>query len=266
MARDDRELALLPAVDIGTFERVALFADVHGNAEALDAVLKQADVAGCDAMCFLGCLTWGPEPMRVLDLANDSGRPSFFLRGNGERAVLELANGGRPSMDPVLERWMVRAHGEEGLRRIRNFPKALTMSISGASDVRLCHGSPRSDVELLSPRATDERVEQACDGAPERTIVHGHTHLQYQRTVGGRLIAGCGSVGLPYTDEPPAALWSMVDADGVHAMSTDYDIDAAERAVERAGYPSAERFLTTLRQPPRPADVMLDCETRQFSD
>lgn len=198
MSVDPSILPVLPAVHIGSFDRVALISDVHGNSEALREVLDDVAVADVDAVCSLGCLTWGPHPLEVLDLLHQFGRPTFFLRGNGERALLELAAGTRAPVPPVDE-WMVTAHGPDGVEELRAFPVALTVQINGGSRVRLCHGSPRSDIELLSWMTAAERIEAACTGVPERTVVHGHTHLQYQRKVAGRRVAGCGSVGLPYT-------------------------------------------------------------------
>ena len=81
--------------------RVALIADVHGNAPALAATLAEISASEVDAVAFLGCLTWGPNPARVLELAQSIRQPTFFVRGNGERPVLELAAGSRAPEQPV---------------------------------------------------------------------------------------------------------------------------------------------------------------------
>jgi diadenosine tetraphosphatase ApaH/serine/threonine PP2A family protein phosphatase len=256
--------APLPATDIGTFDRVALLADVHGNSWALEAALEAA-ADTVDAYCFLGCLTWGPRPVAVLDRAEAAGAPVFFLRGNGERAVLELADGSRPA-EPPVDDWMVAAHGPAGVARLARFPPALTITVPGLGPVLLCHGSPRSDIELLTPDTSTERIEQACAGVAETVVVHGHTHLQYLRQVGARTIAGCGSVGLPYTDEPGAAYWTLLDADGVHPQRTGYDVDAAVAAVGAGDYPAATRYTDQLRRPPTPAAIVADAESKLFSD
>jgi predicted phosphodiesterase len=253
----------LAAADIGTFGTVALLADVHGNARALAAVLDEAATA--DAVCLLGCLTWGPEPTTVLAMLADLDVPTFFLRGNGERAVLELAGGTRPAEHDVDE-WMVRAHGEAGVQQLASWPRALTVSITGGDAVRLCHGSPRSDVELLTPGTDPDRVQEACGAIEESIVVHGHTHLQYQRTIGPRTIAGCGSVGLPYTEDGTAAYWTWLDADGVHPRRTAYDVEATIAAVQALSYPAAKRYVDTLTTPPTPAWIVADAESKLFSD
>jgi predicted phosphodiesterase len=256
-------LEILPAVDIGSPASAALFADVHGNPWALRAALDAA--RGVEAYCFLGCLTWGPHPIEVLELAATLPAPVFYLRGNGERASLELAAGDRAAAQPV-DGWMVRAHGAAGRDVLAGFPPALTLEVAGLGAVRLCHGSPRSDIELLTPGTTGQRIDQACAGSPEPTVVHGHTHLQYARRVGVRTIVGCGSVGLPYTDEPGAAYWTRLDADGVHPQRTSYDLAAAASAIRAGDYPSAERYATQLTAPPTPAMITADAESKVFSD
>jgi diadenosine tetraphosphatase ApaH/serine/threonine PP2A family protein phosphatase len=258
-------MAALATTDIGRFERVALLSDVHGNAVALAAVLDELRTDPPDAICSLGCLTWGPEPRAMLAMLDELGLPLHALRGNGERAVLELADGSREAASPTDE-WMVAAHGPEALARVGQFPLALTASIGDAYAVRLCHGSPRSDIELFSPETTPARIAEAFDGVAEPVVVHGHTHLQYVRSLGARTIVGCGSVGIPHTDDGTAAYWTLLDADGPHSMRTEYDVPAAMAAIEASNYPAAPRYLGALREPTSPREIIADAESRFYSD
>jgi predicted phosphodiesterase len=263
----------LPAVDAGSFdagsfeagsfERVALFADVHGNAVALRAALSAAAEQGAQAHLYLGCLTWGPEPREVVALALGAGVPVRFLRGNGERAVLELAAGEREPLDE-RDPWMVAAHGDL-VDTVATWPRALTVLV-GERRLRLCHGSPRSDVELLTPQTPQARLDEACAGVEEAVVVHGHTHLQYTRKAAPRTVVGCGSVGIPYTTEPGAAYWCLADSDGVHPQRTPYDVEEASAAIRATGYPQAERYIDSLVSPPTPDEIIADAEGKQFSD
>ena len=255
----------LPAAATGRFARAALFADVHGNAWALRAAVADAQRSGVDAHFHLGCLTWGPRPREVLEIAAGSPVPTFFLRGNGDRAAWEMAGGRRPAARAV-DAWMVEAHGPEVIEAIAGWPVALVTEIDDLGQVRLCHGSPRSDLELLTPDTPAGRVAAACQGVAETTVVHGHTHLQYQRTIAEKRLAGCGSVGLPYTTEPGYAYWSLVDAFGIHGRRTPYDVNQAVTEVRASDYPDAERFAKTLFRPPTPAEIIADAHVREFAD
>jgi predicted phosphodiesterase len=184
------------------YSRIALMADVHGNVSALAACLDEAMSEHVDAVAFLGCLTWGPEPAEVLRRVHAVTVPTYFIRGNGERAVLELAGGARAAASST-DTWMVSAHGAAGLQALRSFALSVSLEVAGVGRIRLCHGSPRSDIELLTPATPEHRLQAAFDGVDEPVVAHGHTHLQYLRVAAGKTIVGVGSVGLPYTDGPP---------------------------------------------------------------
>ncbi|WAX56224.1 metallophosphatase family protein [Jatrophihabitans cynanchi] len=257
-------MTALPAVSVGSHERVALISDVHGNAWALRAVIATLAEHGVTALCSLGCLTWGPEPRRVMVLLDELPVPVYRLAGNGERAVIEMAVGQRP-IERETHEWIVRAHGDD-VDRLREQPTALTLTVPSLGPIRLCHGSPRSDVELLTPATPHTRVAAACEGVPEQTIVHGHTHLQYGRRVADRVVQGCGSVGLPYTHDGPAAYWTLADADGLHPQRTEYDIDSAARELSGHRFPGAARFADQIRAPTDPDWIVQDAEAREFAD
>ncbi len=247
----------------GTPARLACLADVHGNTAALDAVLTSAEFAAVDAVAFLGCLTTGPDPLGVLDRCAMLDVPAYYLAGNGERAVLARADGNR-DVEWAAGDWIVQRHRERGLATIRSWPPALVGAVAGLGGVRLCHGSPRSDVELLTPRTSAERIKAATAGVTEPVVVHGHTHLQYERSVGDVRIVAPGSVGMPYTDGPFGARWAVLGPD-VDLLLTPYDFGEAERRVLATGYPS-ESYLRALRTPPSPAEIIADAEARHFSD
>jgi len=90
--------------------RVAVLADVHGNAVALAAVLAELEREQPDAIVHCGDLTWGFLPGETLDLL--AGLDVLFVRGNADRSVTELAE---RLQDPAAEatpreRWMVAQH------------------------------------------------------------------------------------------------------------------------------------------------------------
>ena len=76
-----------------TARRVALLADVHGNAPALAAVLRDVESQQVDLLVHAGDLTWGPLVEETLALIRAYDGPAAFVRGNADRAVIELADG-----------------------------------------------------------------------------------------------------------------------------------------------------------------------------
>ena len=249
--------------NIGSHQRLACLADGHGNVAALDAVLASPEFATADAVAFLGCMTTGPEPDVVMERCEALAIPCFFLAGNGERNVIELA-GGREDLSWLIGRWIVEHHSSRAVAALRDWPETLVADVVGLGGVRLVHGSPRSDVELLTPATPPERITAATRDVAEDVIVHGHTHLQYDRLVAGRRVVGCGSVGLPYTSAGFGAEWTLLGPD-VIPVRTVYDLEEARRRIIASDYPSAQ-FLETLEAPFSPEAITKDAEKREFSD
>jgi diadenosine tetraphosphatase ApaH/serine/threonine PP2A family protein phosphatase len=241
---------------------LACLADVHGNTAALDAVLASEDFAQAGAVAFLGCTTTGPDPRGVLERCADLTMPVFHLAGNGERRVLELASGIR-APEREVDEWLVAAHGDGGLATIGSWAGGLRVAHPPAGGLRLCHGSPRSDIEVLTSLTDDDRLRAATTGVDEAVVVHGHTHVQYRRYAVGKVITGAGSVGLPYA-AGPGARWALI-CDEVRLVVTPYDLDRAEALIAATGYPG-QAYLKTLRQPPSPEAKTAAAEKLVFSN
>jgi predicted phosphodiesterase len=73
--------------------RVAVLADIHGNLPALEAVLREVDAAGAEAVVLAGDMTVGPLQAETLDLLDSLGEKAIWVRGNCERAVVEVFDG-----------------------------------------------------------------------------------------------------------------------------------------------------------------------------
>lgn len=248
--------------------RVAVLSDVHGNVPALRAVLAEPDVAAADTVVFTGDLTWGPDPVQTLAIVTALGERAMFLRGNADRAVLELDAEGVRDEDPYFaarDAWMLAEHPREAVDFLARMPFTLVVEIEGLGRVRFCHGSPRSDEELLTPGTPAERVAQIAATTAERVLVHGHTHIQYTREVAGMRVTNPGSVGLPYHDGAPGtAYWALLGP-GVELRTTAYEVADELDRFAATGIPTAEKLTGYLMNPPTPAEVTADAEERVFS-
>jgi predicted MPP superfamily phosphohydrolase len=101
-----------PARRYGPVRRVAVLSDVHANTPALETVLAEAGALEPDLVVFCGDLTWGPEPARTVELVRSLGDRAVFLRGNAERAVLQMAAGER-APETARDHWMLARHQDE---------------------------------------------------------------------------------------------------------------------------------------------------------
>jgi predicted phosphodiesterase len=250
--------------------QVAVVSDVHANLAALTAVLAEAEKTGVDLVVSCGDLTWGSQPDETIALMRSLGDRALFVRGNGERAVLEISGANqtapaRTALSP-RESWVPLLHSADSLAFAATFPFSIVVDIHGLGPVRFCHGSPRSDTELVTPATPAGRIAELCAGIDEQVLVTGHTHLQFDRTVAGRRSVNPGSVGLPYHEgEPGTAYWALLGPD-VELRQTAYNVSAAIEVGVRLGDPGAEAIAGLLRTPPRPAEIMADAERLVFSD
>jgi putative phosphoesterase len=240
--------------------RVAVIADVHGNAAALEAVLGELDREAPDLLVSCGDLTWGPQPLEVVRLLEPWLDRALFVRGNSER---ELIEGGLEESEIV--RWQHERHAEQELRDYLERTDAFAIAaVDGLGAVRFCHGSPRSDIECVTRATPADRVRELADGVPERCIVTAHTHMQFDRRVDGLRLLNPGSVGLPYEQETGCAYWALLGPE-VELRRTGYDLDTAIEGMRAAGMPQLERIEGMMRTPPSQHEVIEHAERVVFA-
>jgi predicted phosphodiesterase len=247
---------------VQSFERVAVIADVHGNAVALAAVARDVLASRPDALVFCGDLTWGPLPEEtwraVTKLRDDVSGPVFFVRGNAERTLAELRADARGRHPTVRERWMLTQHAAQTLDVMETFPFTVTLDLHGLGPALFCHGSPRSDEELITADTPHERMRALLDHVEERVLVSAHSRIQFDRQVVGIRSLNPGSVGMPY-QRLAGAYWALLGRE-VEFRRTDYDLEALVAAYRATDDPLAEAIVGTLLAPPAPAEVIAVAE------
>jgi predicted phosphodiesterase len=212
--------------------RVAALYDVHGNLPALVAALAEVDEEGVDTILSGGDLLLGPQPVECLELLRERG--AAFIRGNCDRTVV---NGADPQ-DPWLDRneWAAACLSDEQRDFVRSWPETVDVEVDGLGRVLFCHGSPRSDEEIITAISPPKRLDPMLDGITENLVVCGHTHVQFDRRLGDRRLVNAGSVGLPYEGEPGLACWALFGPD-VELRRARYDVQRAIDALGASGYP-----------------------------
>ncbi len=230
--------------------RVLALYDIHGNVDALAAVLADPRTAGADAVVLGGDAVPGPFAAAVLDLVDGLAPPVHALRGNGEREVAAAVDGPAPDDGPGVT--AARTAAELGPARSRALG-ALPLIIE-LDGVLYCHATPRRDDEILTRISSDARVAAALAGVAAPVVVGGHTHQQDDRTVGPTRLINAGSVGLPYEGDG-AARWAWVE-DGEPALRrTPYDHAAAGRRILEAGWPDVDSVRAALIDLMEPEEI-----------
>ena len=202
---------------------IAVLYDIHGNIPALEVVLAEAEAAGAKTYVLGGdYAAIGPWPKETTELV-DGLDAVVRIRGNGERWLRE-----EPEAPEEAQAFLTaaldaarNALGPELIERLYGLP--VRAELEG---IAVCHGSPVSDIESFAtePHEDDERL---LAGEHGRTILFGHSHLQFRRPgPNGTELVNPGSVGMPLDGDPRAA-WALYADGELSFRRTEYDVPRA---------------------------------------
>jgi putative phosphoesterase len=239
--------------------RVAALYDVHGNLPAFDAALADANAADVELILLGGDLALGPMPCEVLDRVSDLGSRALALRGNCDRLMVDAYDGRPLGSLPASVQAQIAWAASQLQPRHRDFlsalPETLTLDIDGLGSVLFCHGTPRSDEEIITLRTPDERLRSIFESVSESIVVCGHTHIQFERHCGKVLVINAGSVGMP--SGQAGAHWLLLGP-RLELKRTVYDGPSAAEHIERTAYPNAALFAERHVLHPPSAEAMLE--------
>lgn len=241
--------------------RIAALYDIHGNQPALEAVLQEVERESVDLIVVGGDVAWGPFPRDTVELLRQLGNATF-IRGNADREVAQRF-GTADGLDAItanINLWVADQLGNDQLEWLTQLDTAFAGEIDELGSVLFCHGSPRSDEEIITPLSPEDRLISALSEVRERTVVCGHTHMQFRRDVRDQHIVNAGSIGMPYQGEP-GAYWALLGPN-IELRRTEYDLDAAVTAMRESGCPHVtEVFIETVLHPPTAEEVARHFET-----
>ncbi len=225
---------------------LAILSDIHGNQEALKAVLAHVKKRGIKNIYCLGdVIGYGPNPRECLDMAR-----SFkgCIRGNHEEAVLYSAEDfnlqARKALDWTRDQLNSDRFSREENRMCWDYIAGLP-DIIRTDEFQLVHGSPRDRVHeyVISDDVYDREKMAALFELVDRPVCFiGHSHLPgvflenprflspdelgngFSLTEGNRAIVNVGSVGQP-RDGDPRASYVTVEDQVINFHRVEYDID-----------------------------------------
>jgi predicted phosphodiesterase len=226
--------------------RILALYDIHGNPDALEAVLGDPRAAHADAVVIGGDVVPGAFGAAVLDRLAAMSGPMHWVRGNGEREVAAAVGGPTPAEGDNAAEMSSFTAADLGPGRARPLGELpLTVTVDG---VLFCHASPRADDELLTRISSPERWSAALAGVEAKLVVAGHTHQQDDRMVDGVRFVNAGSIGLPYEGDGDAR-WLWIE-DGVPELRrTAYDAAGAGRRMREACAALGDSVNASLIEP-----------------
>jgi len=226
--------------------RVAVISDVHGNAFALESVLRRVREASPDLIVNLGDQIEGTaDPARAAALQHDLAQAGALeVRGNNEEKL--WPEGRRSPLTREFGAWLETRLDARTLARL----SALPLTARALDDALFaCHGTPGSAWDSLlwiwEPegegrgfyRSRDPRELRAwVEPLEAEVVLCGHTHRPGATRVGDTLVVNAGAVS-DQADGDPRARWTLLtrrEGDwSVEFRVVEYDIEAAVRWSER---------------------------------
>ncbi|ANE43212.1 metallophosphoesterase family protein [Deinococcus puniceus] len=202
--------------------RLAVLADIHGNADALRAVLHDARIQGAEGLIVNGdVVNRGPDSVQALEtllnLPASFPHGVRFTLGNHDD-LLRLWQARSSSLpadwfsDPF---WGATAWSAEQLERAgllhtaADWPMSLTLSAPGLPDVLVSHGTPDEYREGISERTAPQRIEELSGAGRFGLLIGSHIHRQADAVfelAGGPSVRvlNTGAVGAPADSDPRA--------------------------------------------------------------
>lgn len=199
-----------------------ILSDIHGNYEALEAVLEQARSRYARVLCLGDLVGYGADPNRVTQWVRLNA--GSVVRGNHDRACTgtDLLDHFNPAARASAF-WTRSVLTPESRSYLENLPSGpLRVPPNGSSGVEcdLVHGSPLDEDEYL---VGPEDVRDLGPYLDAKLTFFGHTHLQGGFQLGPRSVRRIppdrvlqlepdyyylinpGSVGQPRDGDPRAA-------------------------------------------------------------
>lgn len=231
--------------------RLAAIYDIHANLPALEAVLDEIRGTSVVRIVVGGDVVPGPMPLETLQLLSSVAIPIDFIQGNGEVAVIAEMEGKNPavpeSVRPVIQ-WTAQQLNSEQRHLLASWPKTIRIEIAGLGKTLFCHATPENENDIVTRETLEQRLSPIFSKLDVAVVVCGHTHMQFDRMIGGVRVVNAGSVGMPFGK--PGAHWLLLGPD-LEPRYTLYDLPKAAARVRDTNYPQADQFSeSNILNPP----------------
>lgn len=232
--------------------RVAIVSDIHGNRTAFAAVLADLRHTAPDVVLHGGDLAGpGAAPVEVVDQIRELGwngvvgnTDELLFRPESLTEFVAQSSPALAALFAVVEETALATRawlGSERLAWLRNLPR-----VQQYDSIALVHARPGDLWRAPALEASDADLESIYSRLASPVVVYGHIHTPYIRSLGGKIIANSGSVGLPYDGDRRAA-YLLLDDGTPSIRRVEYDLDKELRALASCGLPHADWIARSLQ-------------------
>jgi diadenosine tetraphosphatase ApaH/serine/threonine PP2A family protein phosphatase len=221
---------------------------------AFEAVLRDLERRGVDRVLHGGDLAlMGAQPAAVIDRVRELGWPGVV--GNTDEVLWHpqeqarqehLAPKLRTLLKLIFEEYAPATSellGDERVAWLRQLSAQ-----QHEEGMAVVHATPDDLWQAPAPDADDDVLSGVYRTLEASTVVYGHIHRPFTRTLdAGLTLANSGSVGMPW-DGDPRASYVLVENGRPREIRVEYDIDREISVLLNSGYPDAPRLAEMRRR------------------
>lgn len=234
--------------------RIGVISDIHGNIDALDAVLNEIKKYNVEKIFCLGDLIGGAAQseevvQRIMALKDKC----ICVRGNREKYIIEgmplvVHDEKKKTSQEQLDRneWIKNHLSQNSLDYINKMPKEITCEIDGKK-LYLVHypmkedGSFRKHIKGASP----EENKEMFSGIDADIYLYGHTHEFVDNKDSNKFYINPGALGCPgKTNDAPFGILDIDNNEIKYTqLKTSYDAQKVIKNIEEIAFPGYKRVL-----------------------
>lgn len=212
--------------DESTYVKIALLADIHGNASALERALDAVSAQNPDKIAVLGdMIGYYYDASVIVDLVRSHA--DIVVRGNHERMYADIISGlddGGTYRSRYGQSLDIAAHtlSDDQNEWILTLPDRATIELCGQS-IEFSHEVPTANKGYLYPDANERAINAAVPQSAD-VFCFGHTHYPFSVVHGRCLLINPGSIGQA-RDVGGLAQWAIlhVETRAVEIKHTPYN-------------------------------------------
>ena len=182
-------------------DRIAIISDIHGNLEALKAVLDDIKERNINRIFCLGdIIAKGTHQQECVDLVKENCE--VIIRGNCDEyftSDIDLSTKKTAEVDRLI--WNKNKLNEETRKFLNNLPYCYEFYMSGRL-VRLVHAHPEKIDKFAGNIDKIDRLYElvlpssnTISDKKADVLIYGHIHTPYVQKIYNRMIINVGSVG-----------------------------------------------------------------------
>lgn len=241
--------------------KIAVISDIHGNMDAVNAVMADIEKQNCTKLFVLGDYAMaGPEPKAAINffMSKRSDSNVIMIQGNTDVMISEY---NFDLYDSLKEKAPVMAEALKNDARIiehdeKEFLRALPIQqevfLEGVRFL-LVHGSPRKNNEDIMPDTDLRIVEEMLVNVDADVVLCGHTHIPCGfQTPSKKTVVNVGSIGRPFTQEPKSCYLVITVENGQTLFEhrfVKYDNKSAYEKLKKRDFWGSDRLAETLINP-----------------